>query len=89
MIYGRGKVWVICSEQYEPKFYTGTMDKKWAWSNDITKAKFFGGKPLAAGICGAIKPTCEQYGLRNEERFYTTIIELELVQQLPDDFGVN
>ena len=83
MIYGRGTVWVICSERYDPKFYTGSYGQ-FMWDNDIRKAKFILNKSSAAGICGGIKTAYSDYGLTKEDVYHTSVIEIELVQHWPE-----
>ncbi len=82
MIYGRGKVWVICSEQFDPKFYfwESTVDEY--WDKDITKAKFFTKLEDAQYFLDEIVENYKVYKLRKPETRYTSIIELELVQHL-------
>jgi hypothetical protein len=85
MIYGRGTVWVICSEQYDPKFFTSRSDKL-KWNTDISKGKFYGRNAIAKSVLTNIKNHPERFGLKTEEIEYTNIIEFELVQHVPDEW---
>lgn len=80
MIYGRGTVWIICSEQYDPKFYHDNF----AWRSEITEATFYSKKEYAESDLDFIKTHPEMNNLRPEELKYTSIIELELVQYWPE-----
>lgn len=88
MIYGRGKVWVICSEQYSPKFLMLDLDAfKVRWTQDISQSRFYNKEKVARGVLANLKKRYKAFGLREEEVQYTSVIELELVQHVPDDFG--
>lgn len=83
MIYGRGTVWVICSEKYDPKFYswTGTdVD----WVSDIRRSKFFIDKNDAQVYLEDIIYDPKDSNIKKSELKYISIIELELVQHWPN-----
>jgi hypothetical protein len=83
MIYGRGTVWVICSEQYDPKFFYFDNENHY-WTNNLRDAKIFGDRQGVLSYFDGIKRHPEPFHLRPEELEYTSIIELELVQHWPD-----
>jgi hypothetical protein len=83
MIYGRGTVWVICQERYDPKFFTAESNQD-KWKTDIRKSRFYNKKSTANGILSNMKNNPARFGLITEELKYTSIIELELVQHWPD-----
>lgn len=83
MIYGRGTVWVICSERYDPKFYSWSWPDV-EWTTDIRKSKFFSNKKDAEIYLDDINIDWKTAKLKKTELKYTSIIELELVQHWPE-----